>query len=411
MVRLRQRFERSRVEDVAAVVRDALDRLDLGRVIRPGQSVALTAGSRGIANIPVILRAVVRSLRDLRAEPFLVPAMGSHGGGTAEGQREVLESYGITEAFVGAPIRASMEVVPVGTTLEGFPVVLDRYASEADHVGVVARIKPHTSYHGPIESGLLKMMMIGLGKHAGAQVYHRLLLERPYDAVVRSVGRLIRAKGRIAFGLGLVENAYDETAVVEAALPGDFESVEERLLVHARRWLPRLPWREADLLIVDEIGKEISGSGMDTNVVGRKRAFPNKEPESQPRMRFIFVRGLSAHTHGNAAGIGFADFTTTRLVRAMNYRATVLNCTTAGYPGGANLPVHFDSDREVIDTALSILGTRDPKDARILRIRNTLALETMEASEPCVDQADQQTDYTVESGPYELAFDAEGNLF
>jgi hypothetical protein len=410
MVRLRQNFERTRVEDVSTSVRDALDRLDLGRVIRPGQSVALTAGSRGIANIPVILRAVVRCIRDLGAGPFLVPAMGSHGGGTAEGQRAVLESYGITEAFVGAPIRASMDVVSLGTTPEDFAVVLDRYAAEADHVGVVARIKPHTAYHGPIESGLLKMMMIGLGKHAGAYAYHRLLLDHPYDQVVRSVGRLIRAKGRIAFGLGLVENAYEETALVEAALPGDFESVEERLLVHARRWLPRLPWREVDLLVIDEIGKEISGSGMDTNVVGRKRAFANQEPENQPRMRFIFVRGLSAHTHGNAAGIGFADFTTARLVRAMDYRATVLNCTTSGYPSGANLPVHFDSDREVIDTALSILGTRAPEDARIMHVRNTLALENLEVSEPCLQHADRQTDFAVESAPCELAFDDDGNL-
>ena len=410
MVRLRQRFERPRVEDVAAAVLEALHRLDLGRVIRPGQTVALTAGSRGIAHIPVVLRAVVRGLRDLGARPFLVPAMGSHGGGTAEGQRQVLESYGITEASVGAPIRSAMEVVSLGTTTEGFPVVLDRHAAEADHVGVVARIKPHTSYHGPVESGLLKMMMIGLGKHAGALTYHRLLLEHPYDRVVRSVGQLMRAKGRIAFGLGLVENAYDETALVEAALPGDFEPVEERLLALARDWLPRLPWRQADLLIVDEIGKEISGSGLDTNVVGRKRAFPGEEPEGQPRMRFIFVRGLSAHTHGNAAGIGLADFTTTRLVRAMNYPATVLNCLTSGYPEAAKLPVHFASDREVIDAALSILGTRAPQEARIVHIRNTLAVEEVEVSEPCLEQAGRQTDFTIEGGPYELTFDAQGNL-
>src|SRR5262249_29563474 len=240
--------------------------------------------------------------------------------------------------------------------------------------------------------------------------YHRLLLDHPYDSVVRSVGRLMRAKGKIAFGLGLVENAYDETALVEAALPGNFEPVEERLLALARHWLPRLPWREADLLIIDEIGKEISGSGMDTNVVGRKRAFPRKEPEGQPQMRFIFVRGLSAQTHGNAAGIGLADFTTTRLVRAMNYQSTVLNCLTSGYPEGAHLPVHLDSDREVIDAALSLLGTRAPREARILHIRNTLAVEEVAVSEPCLEQAGRQTDFTVESGPYELSFDAQGNL-
>ena len=196
MLRIRQHFERPRVEDVAGTVRAELEKLDLGRTIRPGQSVALTAGSRGIANIPLILKSVVRFLKDLGASPFLVPTMGSHGGGTAEGQRQVLESYGITEAFVGAPIMASMEVVPVGNTSQGFPVVLDRHASEADHIGVVARIKPHTGYHGPVESGLLKMMMIGLGKHAGALGYHRILLEQPYDLVVRSVGRTLCARRR-----------------------------------------------------------------------------------------------------------------------------------------------------------------------------------------------------------------------
>src|SRR5438094_3843608 len=212
MLRIRQHFARPKVDDVPTAVHDALAKLDLGRTVRPGQSVALTAGSRGIANIPLVLRTVAHFLKDLGARPFLVPAMGSHGGGVAEGQRKVLESYGITEAFVGAPIRASMDVVSLGTTPEGYPVILDRHASEADHIGIVARIKPHTGYHGPIESGLLKMSMIGLGKHVGALAYHRILLEEPYDQVVRSVGRQVRARAPIAFGLGLVENGYDETA-------------------------------------------------------------------------------------------------------------------------------------------------------------------------------------------------------
>ena len=198
--------------------------------------------------------------------------MGSHGGGTAEGQRQILESYGITEEFVGVPIRASMEVVSLGSTAEGFPVVLDKHASEADHIGVVGRIKPHTGYHGPIESGLLKMMMIGLGKHSGALAYHRILLEQPYDGVVRSVGRLMRQKAPIAFGLGLVENAYDETAMVEASGPTTSSAARKNCWQWPGDWLARLPFAEADLLIIDEIGKDISGSGMDTNVVGRKRS-------------------------------------------------------------------------------------------------------------------------------------------
>jgi hypothetical protein len=411
MLRIRQQFERPRVEDVAGTVRAALESLDLGRTIRAGQTVALTAGSRGIANIPLVLRSVARFLKDLGARPFLVPTMGSHGGGTAEGQRRVLESYGITEEFVGAPIRASMEVVSLGSTAEGFPVVLDRHASEADHIGVVARIKPHTGYHGPVESGLLKMIMIGLGKHAGALAYHRILLEYPFDQVVRSVSRVVRAHAPIAFGLGLVENAYEETARIEAIPPASFEPREEALLVLAKRWLARLPYRNADLLIVDEIGKDISGSGMDTNVVGRKRAFRfAPAPEDQPVMRYIYVRGLSARTHGNAAGIGNADFTRTQLVQAMNYRATVINCLTAGYPEGANLPVHFETDREVIDAALAIMGTRPPEDARILRIRNTLHLEDVEISEPCLSDPSRATTFEVQEAARPLAFDAQHNL-
>ncbi|HLJ97948.1 MAG TPA: lactate racemase domain-containing protein [Gemmataceae bacterium] len=411
MLRIRQQFARQRIDNVPLAVRTALDALDLGRTIRPGQTVALTAGSRGIANIPLILRSVASFLKDLGAHPFLVPAMGSHGGGTADGQRQILESYGITEAFVGVPIRASMEVVSLGTTSEGFPVVLDRHASEADHIGIIGRIKPHTGYHGPIESGLLKMTMIGLGKHAGALAYHRILLEVPFDQVVRSISRTVRAHAPIAFGLGLVENAYEETAHIEGVRPEDFESREEQMLLLAKRWLARLPLRQADLLIVDEIGKDISGSGMDTNVVGRKRAFRTAPaPEDQPAMRHIFVRGLSERTHGNATGIGNADFTTTRLIRAMDYRATVINCLTAGYPEGANLPVHFDTDREVLDAALAILGTRQSQDARILRIRNTLHLEDVEISEPCLAEPNKVNTFAVSDSATDLTFEAGGNL-
>jgi hypothetical protein len=411
MLRIRQTFERPKVDDLPSAVRSALERLGLGRTIRPGQSVALTAGSRGIANIPLVLRSVAGFLKELGARPFLVPAMGSHGGGTAEGQRRLIESYGITEEFVGVPIRASMGVVPLGDTPDGIPVVLDKHAAEADHIGVVARVKPHTGYHGPIESGLCKMIMIGLGKHAGALAYHRILLERPYDEVVRTVSRTVRSRAAITFGLGLVENAYDETALVEAVLPDDFESCEERLLVQAKRWLARLPFREADLLIVDEIGKDISGAGMDTNVVGRKRAFRNAPPpEGQPAMRHIYVRGLTERTHGNATGIGLADFTNTRLLRAMNYRATVINCLTSGYPEAANLPVHFETDREVLDAALAIIGTRRPEDARILRIRNTMHLEKLEISEPCLAEPGRAREFTPLGPARALAFDTHGNM-
>jgi hypothetical protein len=410
LVRVRQKFPRPRIDNIPEAVRGSLDGLQLARSIKPGQTVALTAGSRGINNIALILKSIVQYLRDLGAQPYLVPAMGSHGGATAEGQRAILEGYGITESFVGAPIRASMEVVELGNTPEGFPVYLDRHASQADHIGVVGRVKPHTSYHGPIESGLLKMMMIGLGKRHGAAHYHRLLVEQPYDPVVRAVGRFMRAKAPIAFGVGIVENGFDETALIEACLPADFEPVEERLLVQARAWLARLPFKQADLLIIDEIGKEISGSGMDTNVVGRKRALRAAPIADQPEMRFIFVRNVSAHTHGNACGIGFADFTTKRLVQHMNYDATVINCVTAGYPEGANIPVNYETDRQVLDAALSIMGTRPALRGRIMHIRNTLHLEELEVSEPCLEELERVTPFDIVRGPYDIEFDASGNL-
>jgi hypothetical protein len=411
IVRIRQHLERPRVADVPAAVRTELEKLDLGRRIRPGHTVALTAGSRGIAHIPAILKAVADHLAKLGARPYLVPTMGSHGGGTAEGQREILESYGITEEFVGVPIRAAMDTVQVGTTAEGYPVLLDRHASQADHIGVVGRVKPHTGYHGPVESGLLKMMMIGLGKHAGALLYHRILLEQPYDRAVRSVAKTMLANAPVAFGLGIVENGYDETALIEAVPPERFVEREEALLVEARRLLPKLPVLNADVLIIDRIGKDISGSGMDTNVVGRKRAFRGQPaPPGMPNVRLIHVRGLTEHTHGNAAGIGLADFTLTGLTRAMNYRATVINCLTAGYPEGAFLPVHFETDREVLDAALAIIGTRAPEEARLLRIHDTLHLDELEVSEAVLADPEPQTSFTALGQPRPLAFDAAGNL-
>jgi hypothetical protein len=412
LVRIRQNFERTVVNDIPQAVTSSLAKLDLSRTIRPGHGVALTAGSRGIANIAAILKAVADHLKSLGARPFIVPTMGSHGGGTAEGQRNIIESYGITEQCVGAPIRAAMDVATIGHTPAGFPVYLDEHARAADHIAVIGRIKPHTGFQGAIESGLLKMMMIGLGKHVGALAYHRILLEHPYEEVVRSVSRVMLKQAPIRFGLAIVENAYDETALIEAVPPQLFEEREEQLLKLARQWLARLPLRNADVLIVDEIGKDISGSGMDTNVVGRKRAF-RADPTAmaaQPQMRIIFVRGLTQKTHGNATGIGLADFTTRRLVEAMNYHATVINCLTAGYPEGANIPVYFDSDREVLDAAVKIIGTREPGQARIMHIRNTLALGEMEVSEPALAEINGTVKYDVVGNSRPVQFDEHANL-
>ncbi|HWQ00357.1 MAG TPA: lactate racemase domain-containing protein [Vicinamibacterales bacterium] len=403
---VRQKFEGQRLDDVAGAVRGELRRAGLARRIRPGDTVAITAGSRGIANLPLIMRTIIDEVRACGGSPVLIPAMGSHGGGTADGQRRLLESYGLGEAAMGAPIRSSMETVLLGETDDGIPVHFDRITSEADRIIVVNRIKPHTSFAGEIESGLMKMMMIGLGNHAGAVIYHRAIVTHTFDRIVRTVGRLVRARCPITLGLAILENAYDQTAAVEAVEPEAFETRERELLVQARRWMPRLPLDEIDLLIVDEMGKNISGQGMDTNVTGRKVV----RAPGMPTVTRLFVRALTDASHGNAHGIGQADFTTTRLVRAIDPRATRLNSITAGNPQGARVPIAFDTDREAIEAALSTIGLTDPERARIVRIRNTLKLEIVQVSERCRALLAGRDDMAEITAPAPFAFDAEGNL-
>src|SRR5688572_27280073 len=268
--RVRQTFESQIVADIPATVEAELRSLNLAAKVKPGHSVAITGGSRGVNNIAIILKAVVDHAKSLGLQPFIVPAMGSHGGGTAEGQIGVLEGYGVTEATMGCPIRATMETVVVCEAAEGFPVHFDKHAFGADHVIVVNRIKPHTMFVGDVESGLMKMMLIGLGKHNGAKVYHRAIMNYSFGQIVRSVAREVLSKCRVVAGLGIVENAYDQTALIRAVAPQEFEDREKELLVLAKQWIPRLPFKTADILLIDEIGKNISGTGMDTNVIGRK---------------------------------------------------------------------------------------------------------------------------------------------
>ena len=411
MFRVRQTRERPRVEDISGVVERELAQLNLGKVIKPGESVAISAGSRGITNIPEITKAIADHCKKHGAQPFIVPAMGSHGGGTATGQREILESYGITEKFVGCPIRATMDTVIVTESKEGIPVHFDRYAHEADHVVVCGRVKPHTGFAGEIESGLMKMMLIGLGKRAGATIYHRAIQDYSFDQVVRSVGEKVLSCCGVIAGVAVVENAYDETAKIEAVGTHKFIESEKKLLVLAKEWMPRLPFPDVDFLIVDEIGKNISGSGMDTNVVGRKYPVgsPVEDPR-YPRVKRIAVRGLCAESHGNAAGIGFAEFMTTRALHQINVEATRINCITAGVPEGAMLPLHYDSDRDVLDVALSTIGLAEPSDARVTWIRNTLHVANVECSAAYWEKAHQREDLEIISALRPIEFDVKGNF-
>ena len=410
MFRLRQTFDARRVTDISGEVAHQLESLKLQEQIRPNQSVAITAGSRGIAHIGQITRAVVDHVKGLGAKPFIVPAMGSHGGGTAAGQTQLLEHYGITPEKMGCELRASMETVIVDRTPQGIPVHFDKHASLADHVLIVGRVKPHTGFVGDVESGLHKMMLIGLGKHEGAKIYHRAIADYSFMEIITAVAASVIAKCRVVGGLAIVENAYDETALIEAVPPARFLEREKELLKLAIQWLPRLPFPVADLLIIDQIGKNISGTGLDTNVVGRKYSDHAATDRDTVRCKRIFVRGLTEETHGNATGIGISEFTNQRTADAIDRKITAINCITGLHPTAAMIPIAYETDREAISQALHTCGLVEPPNAKVIQIKDTLHLADVLVSEKYLDDLSGRNDLERLSEPEEMAFDADGNL-
>ena len=410
MLKVQQHFDAPQVDDIPATVKQQIDGLNIGAKVKSGDTVAVTVGSRGINNIAIITKAIVEALQELGTKPFIVPAMGSHGGGTAEGQREIIESYGVTEDFVGCPIRATMEVVQVGTVEGEVPVYFDKYASEADHVVVAGRIKPHTGFVGEIESGLHKMMLIGLGKHKGAALYHQAIVQYSFDRIIRGVSQQVIDKCSILFGLAIVENQYDQTAMIDAVAPEDFAEREKELLILAKKWMPRLPFDRVDLLVIDAMGKNISGSGMDTNVIGRKYNDHAAAEKEFPKVTRILVRDLTPETHGNAAGIGMAEYCHQRIIDQMNVEATVINCMTGNAPSGAAIPVHFATDRECLDKALQTVGFVEPQNARVLRVRDTLHLGELLVSEAFAAEMESRDDLSVLATAADMEFDAQGDL-
>ena len=410
MTRIQQQFEAPVLTDLPAAIHTELDRINAATLVKPGETVAITAGSRGVANVDIAVKATVDYLKGLGAKPFVVPAMGSHGGATAEGQRSVLAHYGITEETVGAPVKATMEVVELGKTADGLPVFFDRYAAEADHVVPLNRIKAHTDFNGSIESGLMKMMVIGLGKQQGANLYHRAFFQYSFEHVIMAVGGFILDTGKITFGLGLIENAHEDTAKAVAMPAAQLLQNERELLVEAKSLMGRLPFDELDLLIVDWTGKNISGTGMDTNVIGRM--MQNFEPEpAKPAILRIFVRDLTEESDGNATGIGLADFTTTRLVDKIDRHSTYMNGITALGPQKSKIPFYYDTDREAIEVALDTIGLTEPEDARVIRIESTLRLTDLDISEVLLEDAKLHSRLEVIGETKPFAFDAAGNLF
>ncbi len=410
MCDLIQTFDTPRVADITATVREQMQSLQLEKTIRPGQTVAIPAGSRGIANIGLILREIAAYFSSMGALPFIVPAMGSHGGGTVEGQVRMLSSLGITEHSVGVPIRATMETVIVAQTSNGLPVHFDKYASEADHVFVVGRVKPHTRFVGPVESGLHKMMLIGFGKHEGAKVYHRGILTTSFPEIVAAVAERVLQVCRVCGGMAILENAEDETALIEAVRPEDFSRREPELLILANRWLPRLPFDDVDLLIIDRIGKNISGVGMDANVVGRKFSDHTATSQDQTRCRRIFVRSLTKETYGNATGIGIAEFTTQRCVDQIDPESTRINCITGMHPEAAMIPITLPTDAAAVDSALQTIGMIEPENARVIQISDTLHLTRVRVSEAYFSDVSKSKHLRLDGDPYDFPLDAAGWL-
>ncbi|MEI6148955.1 MAG: DUF2088 domain-containing protein [bacterium] len=355
-----------------------------GVKVRPGERIAVAVGSRGMADLPVLVSQTVAWIKVQGGVPFIVPAMGSHGGATAEGQAAVLARYGITEESVGAPVRSSMDVVELPRGESDTPVYFDRLASESDGTILINRIKPHTSFHGRYESGLMKMMAVGLGKHAQALAIHALGVEGLRE-VMPEVGRQILHHANVRLGLGTVENAYEEIMLVRALPAADIPGEEPLLLEVARRNMPRLPVGKVDVLVVDEIGKNISGLGMDPNIIGRLKIRGQPEPE-WPDIRMIVIRDLTPETDGNAAGMGLADIITRRAYDKIDFQTTYANVLTTGFLERAKVPVVAATDREAVELACRSAGVRREEEVRLIRIRNTLRLDELQVSAAVLEE-------------------------
>jgi hypothetical protein len=408
MYRIRQRFEDTKIENIGATVKAELHQLSL-TAIKPGQRVAITAGSRGIANIADILKAVVDLVKSFDAHPFIFPAMGSHGGATAAGQVAVLEQLGVTESFLNAPILSSMDAEEIARTADNVPVYVDKHALAADHIVVVNRIKSHTKFKAPIESGLMKMMAIGMGKLKGAEFYHKAAVQYTFPKIITDAGRLVIRKTPVLCALGVIENAYGQTAQLAAMKPEAIENREKELLLLSKKMMAKLPFNDIDLLIVDEMGKDISGVGIDPNVTGRNRDLLGVF-DHPVQVKRVFVRDLTAKSKGNAIGIGLTDITTCRLVDKIDYAATYKNCITGISLEKGAVPMHFETDREAIEVGLGSIGLIPPSQSKIVRIKNTNRLEIVEVSEAYTAELKKRSDLEILGEPQSMVFNVKDNL-
>jgi hypothetical protein len=401
LYRVQQRFDATHVNDPTQELRRQLGDFKVAAPLRCGDTVAVAVGSRGISHLPALVKAFIAWLKELGLRPFVVPAMGSHGGATAQGQEGVLAHLGITEAAVGAPMRSSMAVVSLGSTAEGAQVFFSREALEADHLAVINRVKPHTAFRSQIESGLCKLLAVGLGKQEGAAAMHRHGLAR---SIVPAARRILE-KAPVMCGVAVVENAFEQIHSLRLARPDQFESADRDLLAVAWHLFPRLPFRQLDALVVEEMGKNISGAGMDPNVVGFWR---REGGEREPDFHVLAVLDLTPQSQGNATGIGMADLTTQRLLAKIDREATYANALTSGILRSARFPLALENDRQALEAVLRLQP--DPQAVRLVRIKNTLELQRFWATAALLPELSRTAGLTADPQPLPLTFSAGGRL-
>lgn len=407
IVKVRQHFDPAHIPHVPTAVREGVSELKGYRRIRPGQRIAITAGSRGVDRMPEVLRTVVDMVKERGAHPFLIPAMGSHGGATAEGQRNMLSGLGITEEAMGAPILASMEVELIAHISDGRPVYVDRFAHEADGIIVVNRVKNHTGFRGDYESGLMKMMTIGLGKQYGARNYHSTGFK--YMArTIAEVGSTVLEREKILFGVGVIENGHGRLAKISCLEPEEIPVVEKELLKIAHAYLPRPFFDRADVLVVQEMGKDISGTGMDSNVIGRY----NNEYVSSPEICYtrLVVLDLTEHTNGNGNGMGFADYMTRRMFQKLDLEQTYPNVITSAHPMTVRIPMILDTDRLAIAAAIKACLVPEGQPPKVGFIQNTKDLDTVYISESLLEEAEACPHVEPVGSPFPIPFAPDGSL-
>ncbi len=407
MVKVRQTFERPILNDFVGELKGKLSAKNVLAKIQPGQKIAVAVGSRGISNLPAMVKVLVEAIKGVGGIPFMVPAMGSHGGATAEGQRDMLIGMGFSEDYIGAPIRATMETVQVGEAENGLPVFFDKNAFEADGTVIINRIKPHVAFRGPVESGLQKMITIGLGKQKGAGICHELGFGE-MAVNIPAMAKVSLATANILFAVGLLENAYHETCRIEVLSNQEIATQEPELQAESKRLSPRIYFDKLDVLIIDEIGKNISGTGFDTNVVGR---YHTPYCSGGPDIKSVAVLDVTDVSHGNANGLGIVDFTTDRAFKKVSFEHTYPNALTSTVPLSVKIPMVLKNDKQAIQAAIKTCNRLDKENVTMVRFKNTIALGEIEISESLLDYARGNKYLEIVSQPEALVFNTQGNLF